>query len=356
MVRRSTLGRPGPVNAETTAMIRLMVDAPDPVTVKSAVQRACELIEGGRAFVDPSFLVLSLRKHLRSPDSKVRRWSYKLAGRLREPSLLPFLLEAIWCEAGVDEENRSWAFAAYIGYAPAPERRALIAKLDQEYHGTSLDLSARFFSLGEPEPVRTELGLGHFDEDPLRKWLTFLCAAMQQPSREPSTRSSPTSTSSEVLCSMIIRRTSSIRSGQSTGIRKATTGACGRSRKTCLITRTSGGGCFRFLQRPRAPLRGISILSRNQWTRATNHPQPCGKGSPWVWQNLACLRDGWRRSIGFSPRLHLPVKLALVDHLALRARQGDNVALGVLKATYMDLEPLDLLAMKIKAASDPEVI
>ena len=350
---RATLGRPGPVSPETTAMIRLMVDSPDPAIVKSALQRACELVEGGRAFVDPSFLVGSLHTHLRSPDSKVRRWSYKLAGRLREPSLLPLLLEAIWREAGVDEENRSWAFAAYNGYAPAPQRETLIAKLDQEYHGTSLELSARFFSLGEPEPVRTELGLGHFGKDPLaRKWLSLLCGYA---ATEPRTIHAQFSDLDIVRSSVFDDNPENV------------------EYSIWAEYRHPKGGYNHLLKKPQDLLEHenvrrwlLQVLTKTKGA-ATRHLDLVTQSMDPRYEPSSAVREGLALGMAklnlperrmetldwFSAEPSLPVRLALVDHLALRARQGDNIALAVLQATYMELDPLDLLAIKIKAASEP---
>jgi hypothetical protein len=161
-----------------------MLEDANPVTVKSGLQRACEKLVAGHAFVDSSFLVIALAKHMRSLDLKVRLWSYELAGRLGDTRLLPDLLDRFSAEEGVDEEARSWALSAYFGLAPRVTTRNLIKKLDQAFYQTPLELAAQLFTIGEPLDIAATMDLKAFENDPLsRKWLCILCGYATDDSR-----------------------------------------------------------------------------------------------------------------------------------------------------------------------------
>jgi hypothetical protein len=331
-----------------------MLRSPDPATVKIALQRACELLESGRAFVDPSFLVASLRTHIFSSDVKIRRWSYKLAGRLRDPGLRPLLLEAVSREANVDEENRSWAFSAYVGYASAPERDGLIAKLDDEFYETPLELSARFFSIGEPEPVRTQLGIGHFDKDPLaRKWLSLLCGYA---ATEPRTIHKQFSDLDIVRSSVFDENPENVE-------------------YSIWAENRHPNGSYKHLQkRPEDLLihdnvrRWLLQLLTKTKGAAKRHLGLVVTSMDPRYEPSAIVREGLALGLSkltfpeirthtldwFDGETVLRVKLALVDHLALRVREGDHLALAVLQKEYSELEPGELLAMKIEAVCDPE--
>src|SRR5271166_1538762 len=119
----------------------------------------------------------------------MRRWSYKLAGRLRDASLLPDLFERFHAEEGVDKENRSWAASAYFGLVPRAEGRNLIKKLDQAFYQTPLELAAQLFTIGEPLDIASTINLKAFESDRLsRKWLCILCGYAAHDSRTISKR------------------------------------------------------------------------------------------------------------------------------------------------------------------------
>lgn len=352
--KRASGFRLGPVKAETAALIRMMLDAPDPVIVKSAIQRACELFEAGQAFTDPRFLEAALHLHIRSPDLKVRRWSYKLAGRLRANSLLPLLREAIDTEAVVDAENRSWALAAYTGYAPVAERKRLIEQLGSEFYQTPLQLASRFFSIGEPEPYRTTLEMRHIENDPLaRKWLSMLAGYA---ATEPRT---------------IHREFSDLEI-----IRGFVFDTDPESIEYAIWAenRHPEGSYSNLRAAPRQLLEHSNVrrwlfqlITKTEDAVAEHRELLVERMDP-RWEPIDVVREGLALGIARLPLLELQretldwyaaeaapgVKLALVDHLARRARNGDNVARAQLQADYAKLDPGDLLAMKIEAAADPE--
>ncbi|MEI9414454.1 hypothetical protein [Mesorhizobium sp. Cs1321R2N1] len=153
-------------------MIEMMLMSPEHEQVKTGLQRACEILEGGQAFLDYTFLNSSLLAHLVSPEIRVRRWSYKLVALLKDRRYLSQLENAL-LGFEADLENRGWASAAYSGLADETRKSQLTARLT-DYKGTSLELAAKLYARGEP--ARDDLNLAGWEREPLaRKWLCLLC-------------------------------------------------------------------------------------------------------------------------------------------------------------------------------------
>lgn len=157
-----------------------MLASPDAAQVKTGLQRACEVFEGGQAFLDVRFLKLGLAAHLTSSHPKVRRWCYKLAALLRDPELIGPLQTAL-LGGETDHENRGWASAAFSAIASELQRDQLTARL-ADYRGTSLELAAKLYARGEP--ARDDLDIEVWqDEAMARKWLCLLCGYARDSNR-----------------------------------------------------------------------------------------------------------------------------------------------------------------------------
>lgn len=329
-----------------------MLDDPNATIVKTALQRACELFEVGQAFTDPRFLEVALRNHLKSDDLKVRRWSYKLAGRLRAPSLLPLLEEAVGSEAFVDAENRSWALAAYLGYAPVTDRKRVIGQLGAEYHESALELASRFFSIGEPEPFRSTLVARNLEDDPLsRKWLSMLVGYA---ATEPRTIHREFS-DLDIVRDFVFDDDPENVEYALWAENRHPLGSPDKLRE----------GAHKLLEHQNVRRWLFQVLTKTEASFEANQDLLLERMDP-RYEPSDIAREGLAQGIARLPLLDrietvdwyaaegaLGVKLALVDHLARRARKGDHHAMAQLQADYAQLDPRELLAMKIEAASDP---
>lgn len=352
--RRGLKFRPAPVNAESAALLRMMLSSDVPATVKSALQRACDLMETGQAFQDTRFLETALHTHLKSTDLKVRRWSYKLAGRLRLRSLLPLLRKAIDNEATVDAENRSWAVAAFIGYASAPEREQLIAYLGSEFHQTALELASRFFSIGEPLPYRQTLEMRHLEQDRLaRQWLSMLAGYA---ATEPRTIHREFS-DLDIVRDAVLDDDAELVEYAIWAENRHPKGSYSRLRakpEDLLEHENVRRWLFQLLTKNEKAARQHLDLILDRMDHR-HEPSELAREGLALGIGRVSLHKVPRASLDwFENEPSLRVKLALVDHLATRARRGDLLALRQLQERYESLPQEDLLAMKIDAASDPD--
>lgn len=343
------------VKPGTAALIRMMLSsAADDVIVKTGLQRACELMEAGQAFPDPRILEVALRRHLTSTDLKVRRWSYKLAGRLRHKELLPLLRDAVDKEAMVDAENRSWALAAYLGYAPQTERDALIRKLDQEYYESALELAARFFVIGEPEEVQTAFSLKHFERDPLgRKWLSMLVGYAATEPRTIHRYFKDLDLVRDAVWDPDPENVEYSLWAENRHPKGSYTKL--RAKPHELLEHDNvKRWLFQLLTKTeRAAKANRELLLRTM--DATLEPSPLVREGLALGLAKVEMPDFKRETIDWYLGEPDPkVKLALVDHLVRRAEHGDPIALSALQSVYAALPRDDLVAMKINAASRPE--
>src|SRR5436190_28326 len=119
-----SIPRTSTISPRAAAVIHIQVADHRPEIVKTGLQRACEHMEARRFFSQSQLLSDAARKHLFSPDVKVRRWTYKLVALLRDDLLLPELRARLVDEQ--DGENYSWAISAFFRIAPRKEQRQLV--------------------------------------------------------------------------------------------------------------------------------------------------------------------------------------------------------------------------------------
>ena len=329
----------------------MMLASHEPEQIKAGLQLACEILEGGQAFLDYTFLNLGLPAHLLSPEIRVRRWSYKLVALLKDERYLDQLEDAL-LGFETDPENRGWASAAYSGLADEVRKSQLTARLS-DYKGTSLELAAKLYARGEP--ARDELDLKGWEREPLaRKWLCLLCGYARDNPRTIDQRFGDLD---------LVR--SSIKDSDIEVVEYS-----------IWAEHRHPDGSFRYLlRRPdellafpnvrrwlyrlltknaAAALSNLDLLTEKM--DASNETSVVAREG--LAQGLANLQLDERRveTIDWfgdepSPR----VRLALVDHLALLAnKHQDNIARDVLIAEYTRCGPLDLVGAKILSVAKPE--
>jgi hypothetical protein len=344
-----------PVPPSEAAVIQLMLDDANLATVKAGLQRACERLEAGQAFIDSSFLVIALHVHSRSPDPKVRRWAYKLALRLQDDSILPVLLEQFRFEQGVDAENRSWAGAAYFGLAPRVEVRRLVRALDQEFYQTPLELAALLYRRGEPLNFGGAMDLKSFESEALsRKWLCILCGYAMVDARTIDKRFSDldlarnavTDTDPEVVEYSIW------------ALHRHPRGNVKKLMRTPYELMSEGPNVRRWLYR---------LLTKTEMS-ASKYLDEIVAAMSAVHEPAVQVREGLALGFGslklpkireqtarwFGSEVELRVKLALVDHLAPLAAI-DTLARDVLVAEH-SRHPETLLAHKIESVLPPSML
>jgi hypothetical protein len=351
MARTLSIPRSLPVKAELALVIQLMLEDPNLATVKTGLQRACEQLEGGHAFIDSGFLVTALEKHLSSPDLKVRRWSYKLAGRLRDMRLLPALLECFASEEGVDDENRSWAGSAYLGVAPRRDGRNLIKKLDQQFFQTSLELGAQLFMIGEPLDAVQAMDLRAFETDGLiRKWLCILCGYATDDTRTIAKRF----TDLDLVSNLVFDDDPEVIEYSIWTHHRHPKGQFKKLRRPAhelmreanvrrwlyrLVTKTeaSAQSNLEIIVAAMDPKTEASVQAREGMALGL---------APLRLPKLRVETAEW-----FAAETEMSVKLAHVEHLGLRAKT-DSLARDALVAEWARLDPSVLLARKIESVLD----
>jgi hypothetical protein len=322
----------------------MMLASSDSEQVKAGLQRACETLEGGQAFITYDFLNMGLAAHLRSPEVRVRRWAYKLVALLKDPRNLD-QLETALLGFESDLENRGWASAAFSGLADEGRKARLIGRLG-DYRGTSLELAAKLYARGEP--ARDNLDLSVWEREPLaRKWLCLLCGYARENPRtiDPRfgdldlVRNSIGDDDPEVI-EYSIWAEHRHPDGSHRHLR--------RKPDELLAFPNVRRWVYRLLTKDAdAATSNLDLLTEKM--DATNETSEVAREG--LALGLANIQLGERRieTIDwFSSEASVRVRLALVDHLALLAnRYQDNVAREVLVAAYVRCGPHDLIRAKI---------
>ncbi|MBH5392095.1 hypothetical protein [Bradyrhizobium diversitatis] len=343
--------RRAPATAETAHVIDMMLESQNPEHVKAGLQRACEILEGGQAFLDYTFLNASLAAHLISPEIRIRRWSYKLVALLKDNRHLDQLEKAL-LGTETDAENRGWASAAFSGLADEVRKSNLIRRLS-DYKGTSLELAAKLYARGEP--ARDELDLRAWEREPLaRKWLCLLCGyAPDNP------------------------RTIDQRFGDLDLVRNSVSDSDVEVVEYSIwAEHRHPEGSFRHLLRRPDELLAFpnvrrwlyrlmtkdAVAARSNLDFLTEKMDASNETSEVAREGLALglasleLHERRVETIDwFESEPSLRVRLALVDHLGLLANQHhDAIARDVLIAAYIRCDPLDLVGAKILSVARPE--
>lgn len=340
-----------PASAEAAHVIEMMLASGDPEQVKGGLQKACEVLESGQAFLRHDFLTTGLTVHLTSPSLRVRRWAYKLAALLKDPQFLD-QLETALLGFETDPENRGWASAAFSALADDQRKAAVTARLG-DYRGTSLELAAKLYARGEPS--RDDLNIAVWERDPLaRKWLCLLCGYARDNPRTIDqrfgdldlVRNSVHDDDREVV-EYSIWAEHRHPDGSYRHLR--------RKPDELLAFANVRRWVYRLLTKDtEAATSNLDLLTEKM--NAANETSEVAREG--LALGLASLQFDDRRletidwfSNEASPR----VKLALVDHLALRAnRQHDAIARDVLIAAYSCRGPFDLIGAKILSVAKPE--
>ena len=319
--------------------------------VKAGLQRACEIIEGGQAFLSYGFLKIGLAAHLQSPELRVRRWAYKLVALLKDDGYLDQLEAALLGFEG-DPENRGWASAAFSGLADESRKSRVISRLD-DYTGTSLELAAKLYARGEP--ARDELNLQVWISEPLaRKWLCLLCGYARTHTRTIDqrfgdldlVRNSVGDSDVEVV-EYAIWAEHRHPDGSFRGLLRRPDELLAHSNVRRWL--------YRLLTKDAdAALSNLDLLTE----RMDPAREPSEVAREGLALGLARLQLDERRDETIEWFIHEVsprVRLALVDHLALLAnRHLDSTAREVLVAAYSRAGPADLLGAKILSVAKPD--
>jgi hypothetical protein len=325
-------------------VIEMMLASQQPEQIKAGLQRACEVLEGGQAFLDYSFLNLVLPGYLLSAEVRVRRWSYKLVALLKDARYLHQLEKAL-LGFETDPENRGWASAAYNGVADERRKLKLTNQLS-DYKGTSLELAAKLYARGEP--ARDQLDLKGWERETLaRKWLCLLCGYARDNPRTIDqrfgdldlVRNTVGDTDVEVV-EYSIWAEHRHPDGSFRHIR--------RRPDELLAFPNVRRWLYRLLTKDEAAALSNLELLTEMMDASKETSEVAREG---LAMGLADLEFSERRmeTIDWfggepSPR----VRLALVDHLALLAnKHHDNTARDVLIAEYVRSGPQDLVGAKI---------
>ncbi len=328
----------------------MMLASSDTEQVKTGLQRACEILESGQAFINYDFLKMSLAAHLKSPELRVRRWAYKLVALLKDPEYLG-QLEAALLGFENDPENRGWASAAFSGLADEGRKARLITRLN-DYRGTSLELAARLYARGEP--ARDDLDLSVWEREPLaRKWLCLLCGYA---------RDAP--------------RTIDQRFGDLDLVRNSIGDDDAEVVEYSIwAEHRHPDGSYRHLLRRPDELLAFPNVRRWVYRLLTKDARAARSNLDLLIETMNAARetsDVAREGLALGlAKLHVNelrndtidwfsneasprVRLALVDHIALLANAHDDaLARDVLKAAYWD-GPAHLLGAKIRSVAKPD--
>lgn len=329
----------------------MMLATQDAEHVKAGLQRACEILEGGQAFLSSTFLKVGLPLHLLSPQVRVRRWAYKLVALLKDDSHLD-QLEAALLGFERDTENRGWASAAFSGLADEGRKGRLTARLN-DYRGTSLELAAKLYARGEPS--RDDLDLKVWEDQPLaRKWLCLLCGYA---------RDNP--------------RTIDQRFGDLDLVRNSVGDSNAEVVEYSIwAEHRHPDGSFRSLLRRPDELLAFPNVRRWVYRLLTKNADAAVSNLDLLTEKMDAsretsevAREGLAMGLAklelderrmetidwFVNEGSLRVRLALVDHLALLAnRHQDGTAREVLVAAYTRCGPMDLVGAKILSVAKPE--
>jgi hypothetical protein len=329
----------------------MMLASSDTEQVKAGLQRACEILESGQAFINYDFLKIGLAVHLRSPELRVRRWAYKLVALLKDAEYLG-QLEAALLGFENDPENRGWASAAFSGLADEGRKARLITQLN-DYRGTSLELAAKLYARGEP--ARDDLDLSVWEREPLaRKWLCLLCGYA---------RDNP--------------RTIDQRFGDLDLVRNSIGDDDAEVVEYSIWAehRHPDGSYRHLLRRPDELLafpnvrRWVYRLLTKDARAAKSHLDLLIETMNAARETSEVAREGLALGLAnlhvdelrndtidwFAKEASSRVRLALVDHLALLANVYDDaVARDVLKAAYGDYGPGHLIGAKIRSVAKPD--
>ncbi|RWC53041.1 hypothetical protein [Mesorhizobium sp.] len=344
--------RRAPASHEVAQVIELMLASSDEDQIKSGLQRACDVIESGQAFLNTTFLTAGLHAHLMSSGIKVRRWAYKLVALLRDSTFLPQLKNAL-SGTETDPENRTWAAAAFFGMASVTEQNSLIARLDDSYRGTSLELASKLYARGEPS--RDALDLRVWEKEPLaRKWLCLLCGYAPTYERTIDRRfadldlvRNSVQDSDPEIVEYSIWAEHKHPLGSYEHIRRSIEELVGEPNVRRWV--------YRLLTKDeRSATAHLDLLTDAM--DATSEVSVVAREGLALGIAKLYLPDRQRETIDwFHAEPTLRVRLALVDHLALLANKYDDaVARDVLTAAYHRLGAADLLSLKIVSVSKPE--
>lgn len=338
-----------PVSAQNAALIELMLQK-DARIVKSGLQKACEFLEAGHAFLDNQFLVFALYKHLGSPSIQVRRWAYKLAGRLQDEQFKDMLKERFKIE--IDEENRTWAGAALIGLMTRKEALAFIEELDQEFYEQPIELASKLFRRGEPLELPNASTLDKFERLPLsRKWLCILCGYAFGNPRSIAKKFDDL----DVVANLVTDHVPEV-------VEYAVWTLFRHPR-----------GTFRLL--PKKPDELVEYANVYRWLMrlVTKNETAARSNRDLIAETMESKRVEVREGLALGiSKLTLPffnhevldwfsreqdqsVRLALVDHVAKRSAEN-NFARDTLRSVYAGIEGHSLLALKIQATVDAELL
>lgn len=328
-----------------------MLASHDAEQVKAGLQRACEVLEGGQAFISYDFLKMGLAAHLQSPELRVRRWAYKLVALLKDAAYLD-QLETALLSFEDDPENRGWASAAFSGLADEGRKTRLTTRLT-DYRGTSLELAAKLYARGEP--ARDDLHLSVWEREPLaRKWLCLLCGYA---------RDNP--------------RTIDQRFGDLDLVRNSISDDDAEVVEYSIwAEHRHPDGSYRHLLRKPDELLAFPNVRRWVYRLLTKDPEAATSNLDLLTEKMdaanetsEAAREGLALGLAglhlderriqtidwFSNEASHRVRFALVDHLALLAnRYHDAVAREVLIAAYSRCGPVDLIGAKILSVARPE--
>lgn len=343
--------RRSPASTETANVIEMMLASNDSGQVKAGLQRACEILEGGQAFLDNTFLNVCLPTCLTSPQPRIRRWAYKLVALLKDGKYINQLEDAL-LTFETDPENRGWASAAYASLADELRKTKLIAKLS-DYQGTSLELAAKLYARGEP--AKDEFDLQTWELEALaRKWLCLLCGYARHQQRTIDQRFGDLD---------LVRN--SIKDDDLEVVEYS-----------LWAEFRHPDGSFRHILRPPDQLLAFPnvrrwlyrLLTKDAHAARSNldlltermdaSQEPSEVAREGLALGLAQLKFDERRTETIDWFLTDPspkVRLALIDHLALTANKyEDNIARSVLTGEYNRPDQLDLIRAKILSVAKPD--
>lgn len=340
-----------PVDTAESLVIEMLLRGPSPEKIKIGLQRACEQFEANRLFMRPEFLSASLRRHLYSPDVKVRRWSYKLVANLRDPDLLPLIRERL--EHEEDPENLSWAVSAFFGLAPATERQAFVKKLDQRFRQTALELASLLYFRGEDTDFHPATDLKVFERDPLaQRWLCILCGYSMADTRVITRRYSDL----DLVRNLVTHDDQEIVEYSIWAEHRHPKG----SYRKILVP------AHALVEQPHNVRRWFyRLITKNENAAALNAEiiiagmkDHSGEAREGLALGLGRLKLELLRvdtAEWFASEQDERVRLALVDHIARHAT-SDPLYRAVLVEAYARLEPAHLLARKIESVADPRLL
>ncbi|MDQ1159580.1 hypothetical protein QE385_003977 [Sphingomonas sp. SORGH_AS 950] len=340
-----------PASREASHVIEMMLGSDDPAQVKTGLQRACEIFEGGQAFTDPTFLKIGLAAHLSSRDLKVRRWAYKLAALLRDTGQIG-ALETALLGGETDLENRGWASAAFNGVADEDRRTKLNLQLE-DYRGTSLELAAKLYARGEP--ARDDLNISAWQKHAItRKWLCLLCGYAKDNARTIDQRYADLDLVRN--CAFDDDRENVEYSVWAEHRHPAGSfGSLLRTPQDLLDYPNVRRWVYRLITKTAdAAQHHLDLLTAMM--NAANEPSDLAREGLALGLATIALEDRRMETIDwYSTEASPRVKIALVDHLALLANTLDDaVARDVLTADYSRYGPDDIIGAKIFSVAKPD--